>query len=121
MLTYAPKKFLDPGVSAQIQEHNEAYTLTSTVPEWWPSAIKKITALLSLPDNWDSYGAKSIDVNLAYASVNILQQISSIELPQPSIVPTTQGRLQFEWHTAGIRSEERRVGKECRSRWSPYH
>ena len=22
---------------------------------------------------------------------------------------------------AGIRSEERRVGKECRSRWSPYH
>ena len=22
---------------------------------------------------------------------------------------------------AGYRSEERRVGKECRSRWSPYH
>ena len=22
---------------------------------------------------------------------------------------------------SGIRSEERRVGKECRSRWSPYH
>src|SRR2546426_209882 len=24
-------------------------------------------------------------------------------------------------HPAGSRSEERRVGKECRSRWSPYH
>ena len=23
--------------------------------------------------------------------------------------------------TEAIRSEERRVGKECRSRWSPYH
>ena len=23
--------------------------------------------------------------------------------------------------TPGTRSEERRVGKECRSRWSPYH
>src|SRR2546428_499650 len=23
--------------------------------------------------------------------------------------------------TANVRSEERRVGKECRSRWSPYH
>src|SRR5258707_10548407 len=23
--------------------------------------------------------------------------------------------------TLGFRSEERRVGKECRSRWSPYH
>ena len=22
---------------------------------------------------------------------------------------------------SAIRSEERRVGKECRSRWSPYH
>ncbi len=26
------------------------------------------------------------------------------------------------WRTVqGARSEERRVGKECRSRWSPYH
>src|SRR3989441_12294920 len=24
-------------------------------------------------------------------------------------------------HTDSLRSEERRVGKECRSRWSPYH
>ena len=23
--------------------------------------------------------------------------------------------------TENVRSEERRVGKECRSRWSPYH
>ena len=27
---------------------------------------------------------------------------------------------EFELHVRG-RSEERRVGKECRSRWSPYH
>ena len=27
-----------------------------------------------------------------------------------------------EWTmSVGLRSEERRVGKECRSRWSPYH
>ena len=25
------------------------------------------------------------------------------------------------WHYFNWRSEERRVGKECRSRWSPYH
>ena len=31
-------------------------------------------------------------------------------------VPTAQGLL-----TLGLRSEERRVGKECRSRWSAYH
>ena len=26
-----------------------------------------------------------------------------------------------EYHEGEKRSEERRVGKECRSRWSPYH
>src|SRR2546422_10201703 len=26
-----------------------------------------------------------------------------------------------EWRRSAGRSEERRVGKECRSRWSPYH
>src|SRR5256885_12314795 len=31
--------------------------------------------------------------------------------------------VRFQNHPAGhaYRSEERRVGKECRSRWSPYH
>ena len=27
----------------------------------------------------------------------------------------------WRWEEKGTRSEERRVGKECRSRWSPYH
>ena len=31
------------------------------------------------------------------------------------------GRLSGGLGGALIRSEERRVGKECRSRWSPYH
>jgi len=30
-------------------------------------------------------------------------------------------RLQRQLGVTSVRSEERRVGKECRSRWSPYH
>src|SRR5260221_804586 len=30
-------------------------------------------------------------------------------------------RLSMDGATRQTRSEERRVGKECRSRWSPYH
>ena len=30
-------------------------------------------------------------------------------------------RINFRNFTEEYRSEERRVGKECRSRWSPYH
>ena len=33
----------------------------------------------------------------------------------------TQGDGSFYDYCMEIRSEERRVGKECRSRWSPYH
>src|SRR3989440_6617789 len=36
----------------------------------------------------------------------------------------TQARYGIAWGAVGsamARSEERRVGKECRSRWSPYH
>ena len=38
------------------------------------------------------------------------------------IVPEEQQTVNriFTLYNAG-RSEERRVGKECRSRWSPYH
>ena len=31
------------------------------------------------------------------------------------------GLQRKEFRSAMTRSEERRVGKECRSRWSPYH
>ena len=31
------------------------------------------------------------------------------------------GRLLDILDELRVRSEERRVGKECRSRWSPYH
>src|SRR5690349_25033456 len=38
--------------------------------------------------------------------------------PSPSTTGTS-GPLTSSWTPS--RSEERRVGKECRSRWSPYH
>ena len=36
-------------------------------------------------------------------------------------VVTALGSLPHATRRATTRSEERRVGKECRSRWSPYH
>ena len=60
--------------------------------------------------------------------------ITSPKTPYPWInYLGTQGFFSLISNTAGgycfykdarlrrIRSEERRVGKECRSRWSPYH
>src|SRR5206468_5902234 len=39
-------------------------------------------------------------------------------LPPDSLSAKSMEHVSLEPHT---RSEERRVGKECRSRWSPYH
>ena len=40
--------------------------------------------------------------------------------PAP-LVRAYLGGMKDEAVLAAARSEERRVGKECRSRWSPYH
>jgi len=41
----------------------------------------------------------------------------------PAFAPDTWGRAFHPGSglVSATRSEERRVGKECRSRWSPYH
>ena len=36
-------------------------------------------------------------------------------------VENAYAQLVAEGYLYSMRSEERRVGKECRSRWSPYH
>ena len=49
--------------------------------------------------------------------------IGSREVPESALygVQTLRGIENFRISKFHLRSEERRVGKECRSRWSPYH
>jgi len=53
------------------------------------------------------------DVEASYGPVKALHGVS-LEVAEGEIVAVLGA------NGAG-RSEERRVGKECRSRWSPYH
>ena len=48
--------------------------------------------------------------------MNTSNQIIEIKLPDE--LPENP---EFDPQYRRARSEERRVGKECRSRWSPYH
>src|SRR5258706_5511469 len=45
------------------------------------------------------------------------QHVVGADLSEPSVVHVEHRLVRRE----SERSEERRVGKECRSRWSPYH
>ena len=61
----------------------------------------------------------SVAVQLKKSTLNLfLRQLYPVIV---IIIDTSQEKGY--WHNSFdfIRSEERRVGKECRSRWSPYH
>ncbi len=45
----------------------------------------------------------------------------SFTLPAPANGTLVVSYIGYQTQTIPVRSEERRVGKECRSRWSPYH
>ena len=44
-----------------------------------------------------------------------------VGIPSSFLTAQIQERVERETGYKQQRSEERRVGKECRSRWSPYH
>src|SRR5256884_9834661 len=69
--------------------------------------------------------SKDFDVQVALDKVNAykegnLVQTFRTELP-PGAYALETAVMDRNGKKMGIRSEERRVGKECRSRWSPYH
>src|SRR2546430_1661210 len=50
-----------------------------------------------------------------------LNVLGVFDAVQVAGLPTIHPRTHFIVRLKANRSEERRVGKECRSRWSPYH
>src|SRR2546430_17724044 len=46
---------------------------------------------------------------------------SGVSTGAATLILLSPGRGATERSLGWLRSEERRVGKECRSRWSPYH
>ena len=48
-------------------------------------------------------------------------QTAADSTPTPTAATEAAAAPAEQLQSIGSRSEERRVGKECRSRWSPYH
>src|SRR2546426_12409459 len=59
--------------------------------------------------------ARRVGVKVSYRTREQLAAIAGTDRHQGVVARVAAGEY-FE-----LRSEERRVGKECRSRWSPYH
>src|SRR3989344_9374981 len=52
---------------------------------------------------------------------NITQTIRNFDIINSPAIGGSGAQLSLNVSNVSLRSEERRVGKECRSRWSPHH
>lgn len=72
------------------------------LPEWLDSVIQAAAELLLLEPDWNSYGAKPIELSAVGNTIVLLTQIMQAETPAPSLIPTTYGGVQAEWHERGL-------------------
>ena len=72
------------------------------LPEWVLATVERLCDLLWLNANWDSYGASPVDRFTVELALDLLFAIMQKTSPLPSVVPTSCGGVQLEWHTGGI-------------------
>ena len=64
---------------------------------------------------------KTFDEASAVLNLDLWQMINGDDVQVIGQTVNTQPIILTAGIATQLRSEERRVGKECRSRWSPYH
>ncbi len=74
----------------------------ATGPAWLDEIKNEIDALKLLPPDWDTYGAPKPSPILLGAALPLLAQVVCRLTPRPSVVPTSDGSVQFEWYTRGF-------------------
>ena len=90
------------------REHSFCFNVNDdNTPAWMASVTERLNKLLSLPKNWDSYGAQPITRDAVDRVVAVLDSLASSSTPTPSVGPTPEGGVQIEWHERGIDLELR--------------
>lgn len=74
-------------------------------PSWMPEVNSKFRAIGLLEENWDSYGAGRISIELIKTAKQILRDLVLADTPEPAVVPTASGGIQIEWHANNINLE----------------
>ena len=77
-------------------------TIQVEAPIWLSEIVAEIGELGRLEENWDSYGGKRVDPCCIEAAVSLLRSVLDAATSKPSVVPTSRGGIQLEWHRGGI-------------------
>ena len=101
---YARSAFPSGGARYTI---SSAAQLTSEAPapSWISKIAQRLEELGNLPENWDSYGAPSIDASVIQAAMDALDSVRDLEIPAPQVTPTARGGIQFEWNLTHFEAE----------------
>lgn len=75
---------------------------TQEPPRWLLPTLRSLDELMTLPPNWDSYGAQPIRRRNAIEALSLLAEVSCVSTPAPSVVPLPDGGIQLEWHSGGV-------------------
>src|ERR1035441_9946298 len=62
-----------------------------------------------------------VTVTITHRGTGLRRQVQTDESGRFAFPQLHPGPYSMRVQASGFRSEERRVGKECRSRWSPYY
>jgi len=73
-----------------------------TRPSWVLQTLQAFSHLLELPQGWDSYGAPPIQPSYIQAALSLLLGVMRDNTPVPSVMPTSRGGVQLEWHMRDV-------------------
>ena len=117
------KRTQTPQVRASIATPSSSSRVhTATAAASFPPVHMDVT----LPSSSGSQDWSRDPLGLTRRTSSSSSHSSALAPPPLQSTPTRQGPIQRDFGLSeileeGERSEARRVGKECRSRWSPYH
>jgi hypothetical protein len=63
------------------------------------AVLDRMRSFLDLPEGWDSYGARPVNESTFRTAAQILCVTAIKDVVPPSVVPTSGGGVQLEWHT----------------------
>lgn len=69
---------------------------------WIAEVATRLAELLTLSPDWDGHGGDAIAPENVEAAGRFLAKVMAPSTPAPTIVPTSSGGLQLEWHRSGF-------------------
>lgn len=71
-------------------------------PRWLLPTLEALGALFELSAGWDGYDSPSVQPPYVESALDVILGVMRDDSPTPSVVPTSRGGVQIEWHTRGV-------------------